>query len=170
MKKLSLREIIVFSLLGTIMFLSKLLMDALPNIHIIAALITVYTLVFRAKALYPLYIFVFLTGLYGGFNMWWLPYLYIWTVLWAVVMLLPKKMKPAVAFPVYMTVCGLHGLCYGTLYAPVQAMMYGLSFKKTVAWIIAGLPYDAIHGLGNAVASLLVLPLTAALKKTIGKK
>lgn len=162
--KLKLREIIIFALLGVIMFISKLVMEILPNVHLIGAFTVAFTVIYRKKALYPLYIFVFLTGIYGGFNLWWLPYLYIWTILWGVVMLLPKTMPDAIAAVVYVVVCGLHGLLYGTLYAPAQALMFGLNFEQTIAWIIAGLPYDLIHCVSNLLAGVLILPIVKILK------
>lgn len=161
--KLRIREIAVFAVLGTLMFLSKLWLEFLPNIHLVAVLICAYTLQYRAKALYPIYVFVIMSGVYYGFSMWWLPYLYIWTVLWAVVMLLPKKMKKPIAAAVYMTVCGLHGIMFGVLYAPAQALMMGFSFQQTLAWIAAGFYFDIIHGVGNFALATLVLPLTKLL-------
>lgn len=158
-------DIIVFTMLGVIMLLSKLLMEALPNFHLLGTLITAYTIVYRKDALKPIYIFVLLSGLVYGFGIWWVPYLYIWTVLWGAVMLLPKNMKPKIAVPVYMAVSGLHGLLYGTLYAPAQALLFGYDFKTTIAWIVAGLPWDAIHCVGNIVLGILILPITKALKK-----
>lgn len=158
-------DIIVFTMLGIIMFLSKLLMEYLPNFHLLGTLITAYTIVYRKDALKPIYIFVLISGIFYGFAIWWIPYLYIWTLLWAVVMLLPKNMKPKIAVPVYMLVSGLHGLLYGTLYAPAQALLFGLDFKGMIAWIIAGFPFDAMHGLGNVVLGLLILPIANALKK-----
>ena len=56
--KVLLKELIVFSMLGTIMFLSDLLMEALPNIHAIAMFIALFTLLYRWKALIPLYIYI----------------------------------------------------------------------------------------------------------------
>ncbi|MBR2453730.1 MAG: hypothetical protein IKB35_01875, partial [Clostridia bacterium] len=70
------REIAVFAMLGSLMFCSKLIMEALPNIHLLGMLTMTYTLVFRKKALIPIYVYVMLNGLYSGFNMWWVPYLY----------------------------------------------------------------------------------------------
>lgn len=162
-------EISLFPLLGVLMFVSKLLMEFLPNVHLIGMFIVVFTVLFRTKALIPIYIFVFLTGLYGGFSPWWVPYLYIWTVLWAAVMLLPKNMPKPIAAIVYSVVCGLHGLFYGTLYAPAQALMFGLDFKGTVAWIISGLPFDIVHCIGNLFASVLILPIITPLRKLIRK-
>ena len=63
-----------------------------------------------------------------------------------------------------MVVCGLHGLLYGVLYAPAQAILFGLDFKGMIAWIVAGLPFDAIHGISNFIGGLLIQPLVATLK------
>ena len=91
-KGLSVHEITVFAMLGAMMFCSKLLMEWAPNVHFIALFIITFTVVYRAKALVPIYIFVLLTGVYGGFNLWWIPYLYIWLPLWGAAMLLPRRM------------------------------------------------------------------------------
>lgn len=152
-------------MLGTIMFLSKLVMEMLPNIHLIGTLIVAYTLVYRAKALIPIYIYVLLVGVYGGFNLWWLPYIYIWTLLWGAVMLLPKKMSPKIGIIVYPTISALHGLLYGTLYAPAQALMFGFGWQQTLAWIGAGLYFDLIHAAGNLTLGFLIYPLTKLLTK-----
>ena len=84
-------------------------------------------------------------------------------------MLLPKKMPTKVAIPVYMIVCALHGLAYGTLYAPFQAVAFGLDFKGMIAWIVAGFPFDVVHAIGNLVASTLIVPLAAVLSKLEGR-
>ena len=161
---LTVYELVLFAMLGALMFGSKVLMDALPNVHLVGMFIMVFTLVFRAKALIPIYIYVILVGVYSGFA-WWLPNIYTWAVLWGITMLLPRKMPTMVACIVYPAVCCLHGLIYGTMSAPVQALMFGLNFKQMIAWIITGLPWDAIHGVGNLCAGMLVLPLSKVLKK-----
>lgn len=158
-------DLVVFALLGVIMFISKYMTDALPNIHFIGTLTMTYTITYRKKALIPIYVFVLLIGLFNGFGLWWIPYLYIWTILWGVTMLLPKKMSTKIAVPVYAIVCALHGLCYGVLYAPAQALMYGLGFKGMIAWIGAGLYFDIIHGIGNFALGFLIVPLSNTLKK-----
>ena len=90
--KLTVRETAIFAMLGTLMYASKMIMEIAPNIHLIGVFTIAFTVVYRKKALYPVYIFVLLTGLFSGFASWWIPYLYIWTVLWGFVMLLPKKL------------------------------------------------------------------------------
>jgi len=163
--KLKLKEAVIFGMLGAVMYASKVLMDLFPNIHLIGVFIVAITVVYRKKALYPIYIFVFLTGLLGGFSMWWIPYLYIWTVLWGATILLPKKLPPKAAPIIYAVVCSLHGFLYGVIYAPAQALMFGLDFKGMVAWIVAGLPYDIIHGASNFICGLvLIVPIISILK------
>ena len=159
-KGLSTRELALYGMLGALMFCSKLITEALPNIHLVGMLTMVCALSFGRRGLIPVYIFVLLTGIFGGFAFWWIPYLYIWALLWLACMLLPKNMPRRVAAVVYPIVCSLHGFCFGVLYAPAQALLFGLNFKQTLAWIAAGLPFDIIHGISNLFTGLMVLPLT----------
>lgn len=155
----------IFAMLGTLMFCSKIIMEVLPNIHLLGMLTMTYTVCFRTKALIPIYVYVMLNGLYAGFAAWWIPYLYIWTVLWAVTMLIPRKIPKRLACVLYPAICCLHGLAFGILYAPAQALMYGMSFEEMLGWIAMGVGWDVAHCVGNLFAGLLVLPLSEQLKK-----
>ena len=147
------------------MFCSKIVMEAFPNIHLLGVLTMVYTLTFRSRALIPIYIYVAVNGVYAGFSVWWVPYLYIWTILWGLTMLLPRRMPRTLSCVVYPLVCALHGLCYGALYAPAQAFLFGFNFEQTLAWIAAGLPFDIVHAVGNLVLGMLILPLSELLRR-----
>ena len=163
--KLNVREIAIFSMLGAMMYASKVLMEAFPNIHLLGMFIVAITVVYRKKALYPLYIFIFVTGLLNGFATWWIPYLYIWTVLWGFTMLLPKNIPTRFKPFVYSAICALHGFLYGILYAPAQALLFGLNFEGMLTWIAAGLPFDVTHGISNFICGMLICPLAAVLKR-----
>lgn len=163
--KISVFELALFSMYGALMFASKLIMEFLPNMHLIGVFVVLFTIVYRKKALIPIYVFVLLTGFFYGFGIWWVPYLYIWTILWAFAMLVPKKLPRKAAFFVFPVICSLHGLLYGTLYAPFQAIVFGLNFKQTVAWIIAGIPFDITHCISNLIVGLLIVPLSDVLIK-----
>lgn len=164
---LTTREMAIFAMLGSLMYCSKVIMEMFPNIHLLGMFTMTFTLVFRKKGLVPIYVYVFLNGLMAGFALWWIPYLYLWAILWGVTMLLPRNMPKKVQCVVYPLVCGLHGLAFGTLYAPAQALLFGLNFKEMVAWIVAGLPFDVTHAIGNLVAGLLIVPLTTLLRKLV---
>lgn len=163
--KLTVRETVVFAMLGAVMYASKVIMELAPNIHLLGVFTIAFTIVYRKKALYPLYTYVLLNGILSGFATWWIPYLYVWTILWGVVMLLPKQMPKKVQAPVYMVVCALHGFLYGVLYAPAQALLFGLNLKGTIAWVISGLPFDFIHGVSNFFCGMLIVPIVSLLRR-----
>lgn len=162
--KLTIRETVVFAMLGTIMYASKVIMELLPNVHLLGVFTIAYTVVYRKKALYPIYTYIILNGIFCGFATWWIPYLYLWLVLWGAVMLLPKKIPVKIKPFVYMSVCAAHGFLFGTLYAPAQAILFGLNLKGMIAWIVAGLPWDFAHGVSNFFCGILIVPIISLLR------
>ena len=141
------------------MYASKMIMEVAPNVHLLGVFTIAFTVVYRKKALYPIYTYVILNGIFCGFATWWIPYLYLWAVLWGATMLLPKRIPEKLRPLVYMLLCAAHGFLFGTLYAPAQALLYGLSFQKMIAWIISGLPWDFVHGVSNFFCGILIVPV-----------
>lgn len=164
-KALSVREITLYSMLGTLIFCTQVALEALPNVHLTGMFVILYTVVFRKKALIPIYLYVLLIGVRWGFGISWIPYLYLWLLLWGAVMLLPKKMPKKAAIPAFCLLGFLHGILFGILYAPAQALLFGLSFKQTLLWIASGFVFDLVHGLSNFVICALVYPLSLMLEK-----
>ena len=159
--RLTVKEMAVFGMLAGLMFASKQIMEVLPNVHLLGVFTIAITLVYRRKALYPIYGFVLIQGLFSGFALWWIPYLYLWTVLWgAAMLLLPRDLGRVKPLQV-MLLCAAHGY----LYAPAQALLFGLDWKGMVTWILAGLPWDFVHGTSNFFCGLLILPLARTLQK-----
>ncbi len=159
------RNMIIFAMLGAVLFASKVVFEALPNIHPVTMLIMVYTVVYRSRALIPIYIFVLISGVYYGFQIWWIPYVYIWAINWAITMILPQKMSKKTAMIVYPIVCGILGVLYGTFYAPAQALLFSYDFATMLKWIVAGLPFDLMHGFGNFVMGFLIYPISKVLMR-----
>lgn len=160
-----LRQICVFSLFGAIMYLSAQI-DIIPNVHQLSLFILVLTCVYRAKALIPIYLYVFLEGLMGGFNLWWYPYLYIWAVMWLFAMAIPRNVSKRNFVLLCVFACSLHGILFGILYSPSECYaMFGGDWSMTYSWIIAGLPFDIIHCVSNGLHALLALPLINVLQK-----
>ena len=161
-----LRLLAVFAMLGTVMFISDVMMEFLPNVHIVGVLTVVYTLVYRAKALVPIYVYVLLNGLFLGFGIWWLAYLYIWTVLWGATMLVPRRLPRIAKGALCVFFCTLHGLLFGVLYLPVQ-MIYNSDPAYLASWVAIGfVTADIYHGIGNCIFGiLLIIPLSELLGK-----
>jgi energy-coupling factor transport system substrate-specific component len=51
------------------------------------------------------------------------------------------------------------------LYAPAQALIFGLNFDAMIAWTIAGLAWDFIHGVSNFFCGILIVPIINVLQK-----
>ena len=155
-------------MLGTLMLVSKLAMEFLPNVHLLGMLTVLYTVVYRVKALIPIYIYVILNGVLSGFAAWWVPYLYVWAILWGMAMLIPKGIPDKLAAIVYPLVASIHGFAFGAFYAPLQALMFGLDLEGMIAWYLAGIPFDVIHGISNFAVGMLILPLSHVLRRLSG--
>ena len=70
--KLTIREMAVFAMLGALMYASKMIMEVAPNVHLLGVFTIAFTVVYRKKALYPIYTYVLLNGIFCGFATWWI--------------------------------------------------------------------------------------------------
>lgn len=164
-RKLPLKDLAFFAMYAALTCAFQWILAGLPNIHATGMLTMLITLLYRKKALIPIFLYVLIMGLVNGFALWWLPYLYAWPVLWGMTMLIPQSLPVKWKAVIYPAVCALHGLIYGTLTAPGFLLAFGLSFRQFPAYVISGLPYDLIHAAGNLAMGLLILPLYTVLKK-----
>lgn len=161
-KRLSPRELVLFALLGAVMFAGKMAMAGLPNIEPVSLLVILYTLTFGRKALWCIYLYVGLECVVWGLNTWSISYLYVWFILYLVSRLL-RGMDSPLGWAV---VSGSFGLFFGLLCAPVQFFIGGWAYA--VSWWISGIPFDLSHCAGNfAMALLLYRPCRRVLEELV---
>lgn len=155
-----LAQLLVLVMLGVILFISKWILQLLPNIELVSLLLMVYTYKFGIKALIPTYIFVGIDIFIYGINIWNVMYLYVWAVL--VFVCLPlRKIRKGWLFAI---IGGLFGLLFGCLCSIPYFFTIGAEFA--VSWVISGFTFDCIHAGGNFLAALvLYIPLTKALDR-----
>ena len=159
-KKLTVRQVILFGILGALTFALKLGMAALPNIEPVSLLIMVFATVFGLKALYPVYIYVAMEVLYFGLGTWNICYLYVWPTL-AVVAWLLRNMKGRLGWAM---VSGVFGMAFGALCGIADIFIGGLTFAVT-KWA-SGIPFDLAHCFGNFVIALVLFePLRSLVTK-----
>ena len=170
-KRNALISVIVCVMLGDIMYVSDVLMEFLPNVHLVAVLIVVTTVAYRSYALISIYVYVFLNGLFSGFGPWWVGYLYIWTILWGAVMLVPRGLGNTIKRVLYVALCALHGFAFGLLYLPTQAIFFSSDPTYLKAWWSIGfVTADLYHGIGNLIFGiLLIYPLSELFLKLKSK-
>ena len=158
--KLNIRELVLLSLLAALLLVAQVALAFLPNIEVVSILIILYTLFFKKKTLYVIYLFALLEGLIYGFGTWWIMYLYVWTILWGIAMFLQKERSPII----WAFISGFFGLAYGTLCSVPYFFIGGV--KTGLAWIAGGLMFDVTHGIGNFIVALVLFkPLYAMFQK-----
>lgn len=158
--KLTVKEVVLIALLSALLFVSQVGIAFLPNIEVVSLLVILYTLFFKKKTLYIIYIFALLEGFVYGFGIWWIMYLYVWTILWGIATLFKKEKSPVI----WAFISGFFGLFFGTLCSVPYFITGGVGMG--LSWIASGLMADIIHGVGNFfVALLLFKPLYAAFEQ-----
>lgn len=147
------RKIAVLALCSALIFALQVALASIPNGECVTLLFIIFTLYFRKQTLYIIYTFAMLEGITYGFGIWWFMYLYVWTILWAVVMLLGKKRRSALFWAI---TAAFFGLCYGLLCAPPYLFIGG--WKMAFSWWITGIPFDIAHCVFNFFIVLFLFP------------
>jgi len=148
--RLSVREVVLFGILGSLTFAAKYVMSALPNIEPVSLMIMVFVVTFGWKALYPMYLYVLMEILFFGISLWNINYLYIWLVL-AVAAMAFRKTESALGWAM---LSGVYGLLFGALCAPVDVVIGGFAYAAG-KWV-SGIPFDIAHCIGNFVIALVL--------------
>ena len=161
---LSIRELILFGILGSMIFAMKMTMAALPNIEPVSLCILVFGVVFGWKALYPVFVYVVLEILCFGLGIWNVYYLYVWPLL-VIVAIFLRQMEQPLAWAL---VSGVFGLLFGALCGIADAFIGGIAFAVS-KWA-SGIPFDIAHCVGNfCIALVLFKPLRELLEKLYRK-
>ena len=159
-KKLTIREITLFAVLGALTFALQVVMAPLPNIEPVSLLVMIYAAVFGWKCLYPVYVFVVMEILFYGISTWNIYYLYIWAVLAFAAILMRRQTHPFV----WALLGAVYGLMFGALCGIVDVFIGGFSYAAA-KWV-SGIPFDLLHCGGNFVIALIMFkPLRTAMDK-----
>lgn len=145
------RKMTRIALLSAILYVSKVALEAFPNVELISVLVIVYTLVFGSETLLIITVFNLFELIQWGFGSWWVSYLYVWPLLCLGVLLLKKLVKEE--FLVWSVVAGCFGLVFGGLFAIAYIP---IDPSYALAYWISGLPWDVWHGVWNFVLTIVL--------------
>ena len=155
-------EIILLALLGSLMYVSQVIMASLSNIELVSFLIILTTRKFGIKSLWSVYIFVFLEAITYGFEIWVICYLYVWAIL-VVIILFVRKLDSVM---LYTLISSIYGFLFGALCSVPYFITGGIG--GGISWIIGGIVsgFDIYHGVGNFVLMfLLYKPISKVFEK-----
>ena len=159
--KLTIRDTVLFGVLGALTFALQVVMGFLPNIEPVYVLVMLFAVGFGWKALFPVYIFVTMEILYYGFSIWNIYYLYIWGIL-AVAAIVLRKMEDPLGWALLSAV---FGLLFGALCGIADIFIGGFEYAIT-NWV-SGIGFDITHCIGNFVITLVMFPTLRKLLKRL---
>ena len=163
-RALSVREMVLFGILGAMTFAAKYVMSFLPNIEPVSLMVMLFAVVFGKKWVYPVYLYIALEILFYGISLWNINYLYIWAVL-AVAARCMKGMTSSLNWAI---LAGVYGLAFGALCGIVDVFIGGFGYAVT-KWV-SGIPFDIAHCAGNFfIVLILFQPLRKLLEQQYGK-
>lgn len=149
------RTVAILALCSAILFAQQVALAVVPNVELVTILVIVFTLTFKYKVLYIIYVFAFLEGLVFGFSpWWWIPYLYVWTLLAGITWVFRK----CESLVIWAAIAGVFGLVFGALCSIPHLFIGGPSLA--LAYWVSGIPFDIVHCVANfAIALVLWKPL-----------
>ena len=155
---LTLLNIVVIGLAAALTIGVQVALSVIPNIELVTLFFILFTLNFRSKALYIIYIFAAVECLIYPPGLWCIAYLYIWTILYLMVRIL-RESSSALFWAV---IGAIYGLLFGTLSSIPYFFTSGVS--GGLAYIVAGFGYDLLHCIGNFIVILVLFkPLNTIL-------
>ena len=129
---------------------SKRALDSIPNVELITFLFIIFTLFYGKKVILAALAFTGLEIAFWGPHVWVVMYLYMWPLLILVV----DSTRKHAHHMFYCILAGFFGLFFGLLCSPVYLFIGGPS--TMLAWWIAGIPFDVIHGISNFLICLIL--------------
>lgn len=159
---IKLKDLAALAVFAALMIGLQVALAQLPNIELVSLMIILCTVFLGKKSLLAVFTFVLVEGLLYGFHIWWICYLYVWPLLVLLVLALRRWSHPLL----WAIVAGVFGLAFGSLCSLPTFLAGG--WGAGIGYIIAGIPFDITHCLGN-IASVLLLyyPLERVLKKVL---
>ncbi len=163
-KKITLRQIALFGMLGALTFGAKVAMSGLANIEPVSLMVMLFAVIFGWKCLYPIYLYVLMEVMLYGINLWNINYLYVWTLLALAAMAMKRLQHPVW----WALLSGVFGMAFGLLCSPVYAAIGGWDYA--LRWWLSGIAFDIPHAIGNFVIALvLFVPLRKLLTRLYEK-
>ena len=154
------RQTAADGLLAAVLFALQISLIHLPNIELVSVMVIVYTLVLGKRVLNILAVFTILEGMFHGFGIWWISYLYLWPALAAITWLC-RKIQSSLGWAI---LAAAYGLSFGALCAIPYLLTGG--WTAGLSYWVSGIPFDLAHCGGNFVATLaLYRPLRRALTR-----
>ncbi len=160
--RFTVKDIALLGMMLAVLEVGKKALEFAPNVEVVTLLFILYARNFGLKALIIAVAFTGLEMFFWGVHTWVIMYLYMWPALILIVYFTRKHGS----YVMYIILSAAFGLFFG-LFCSIPYLFIG-GLQTAFAWWIAGIPYDIIHCVSNAViCAVLFKPLDYVLKKAV---
>lgn len=158
--KISAKNVAEIGIMSATLSAGKFVLSFLPNIEIVTLLLVLYAIYFGRKAILSTFIFIAIECMIWGFGLWVIMYLYVWPCLVCTALIFKEKDNPLF----WAVFTGMFGLLFGGLCSFTYFATSGIN--AGIAWWIAGIPFDIVHGISNFTITLVLFkPLHSVMKR-----
>lgn len=142
---LNLRQLILLSMLGALMFAAKMVLAPLPNVEPVTLITMLLASCFGWQGLIAVYIYAACEFFVWGIGLWSVSYLYVWLILFAAA----RAAASAHSRLAMALLAAVFGFFFGALCSlPIAA---GGGWGAAFVWWQSGVGMDLIHGVSNFV-------------------
>ncbi|MBQ4283221.1 MAG: hypothetical protein IJB96_04760 [Lachnospira sp.] len=157
------KDIVLVGMMVAVIEVCKAAFAWIPNIELTSFWIIIFTLYLGKRTYFAMPVFILVEGAVYGINIWWIMYLYVWPLL-SFITVRFRKMNSVIGWSL---VSGVFGLLFGLL-CSIPYIFIGsfgtditAGFATALAWWVAGIPWDIVHGVGNFIIMLVLYhPIT----------
>lgn len=148
---MSVKKITGIAFLAALLYVSKVVLEFLPNVELVSLLIILYTLVFGKETLLAVVVFNLFEVVQWGIGTWTISYLYTWPLLCVLTLVFKRWFREEFIF--WAIFSGCFGLIFGALFAIVYLPV---GWSAALSYWILGLPWDVWHAAANFVLMLIL--------------
>ncbi|MBR2810334.1 MAG: hypothetical protein IKD69_03045 [Solobacterium sp.] len=161
-KRSKVYSLALIAMMTAVLEVAKFTLNSIANVELVTLLVVLFTLHFTWKLALPcVLLFATLECMWWGFGTWSIVYYYMWPLLVGLTEVFRKKDDFFFVF-----LCTMFGLLFGAFCSLLTLVIGGPA--AAVAWWVAGIPYDIVHGVSNFVIALVLLkPLRKALERIV---
>ena len=133
----------------------KRALDFIPNVELVTFLFLIFTILRGKRVILVSFAFTAMETLVFGTGLWVIMYLYVWPLEILLVMALHHRFpRDEDGYWWYCILAALFGLFFGA-FCTIPYWIIG-GPKVAVAWWIAGIPTDIVHGVSNFLLCLVL--------------
>lgn len=163
----SIRGLAEMGMMLAMVEVAKQALAAIPNVELVTFLFLVFAILFGRRAILVSWAFTAVETMIHGVNLWVIMYLYIWPLEILLVMLLHRRFpRDEDGYWWYSVFAALFGLLFGAMCSVPYLFLGGP--RVAIAWWIAGIPYDILHGISNLILCLILFRPVMRAARRIG--